>query len=108
VAGYVNANCVSLPAVSPYASPEPRPLCAPPGTPPRFPSCPIVTGFRNLGVGIIQGTDQANWDMTLSKGFVPKWGKAGWEQANPEFRVDSFNTFLAKELNVIGAILYFR
>jgi hypothetical protein len=46
--------------------------------------------------------------MTLSKGFVRKWGKAGWEQANLEFRADFFNTFLAKELNVIGAILYFR
>jgi Carboxypeptidase regulatory-like domain len=85
---YFNSACLTPPGVSPLASPEPNPACG--GAPPFFNSCPVATGFGNLGVGIVRGPDQANWDMSLGKHFITGWPN---EAANVEFRADFFNTF---------------
>ncbi|MGH9468694.1 MAG: TonB-dependent receptor domain-containing protein, partial [Terriglobales bacterium] len=84
---YFNSNCVITPAVSPYASPEPALESGACGT---AAACAQATGFGTLGVGVVKGPDQANWDMSLGKHFG-----AGWinETSNVEFRADFFNTF---------------
>jgi Carboxypeptidase regulatory-like domain len=84
---YFNLNCVARPAVSPYASPQ-APLT--PGACGAATTCPQATGFGNLGVGVVRGPDQANWDMALSKRFPAHWPN---ETANVEFRTDFFNAF---------------
>jgi hypothetical protein len=87
-APYFNQNCVMYPAVSPYATSEPNPTCG--GSPPLFNSCPVATGFGNLGRGIARGPDQANWDMSIAKHFLTRWPS---DTANVEFRTEFFNAF---------------
>jgi hypothetical protein len=48
------------------------------------------TGFGDLGIGIVHGPDQANWDMSLGKHFATHWPN---DTANVQFRADFFNTF---------------
>jgi hypothetical protein len=70
---YFDTACLTTPALSPYGA-----------------TGSGLTGFGNLGVGIVRGTDQANWDMTMSKRFNIGWPN---EAANLAFRADFFNVF---------------
>lgn len=57
----------------------------PPGA---FPGGAGATGFGNLGVGIVRGPDQANYDISLTKLFPLRR-----EGMNVEFRSEFFNAF---------------
>jgi hypothetical protein len=57
----------------------------PPGA---FPGGAGATGFGNLGVGIVRGPDQANYDISLTKRFP-----LHREGMNVEFRSEFFNAF---------------
>jgi hypothetical protein len=57
----------------------------PPGA---FPGGAGATGFGNLGVGIVRGPDQANYDVSLTKRFPLRR-----EGMNVEFRSEFFNAF---------------
>ena len=86
VNNYFNKSCFTTPPV--IGAEEPAGTCVAP-----LPdgNCPaIATGFGNSKPGIVRGPAQNNVDFALQKRFS---FKVRGEQANGEFRAESFNTF---------------
>jgi hypothetical protein len=68
--------------------------------PPTCPACSSgATGWGNVGLGIIRGPDQSNWDMTLQK--TTKVGGIH-EDASLVFRAELFNAFNHPQFNNPG------
>lgn len=51
---------------------------------------PVGVGFGNAGVGILKGTGQQNFDLSLTKRFPITWPR---ESATLEFRSEFYNAF---------------
>lgn len=78
---YFNQSCFFTSPGTPAAAPIPYPVVGADG---------VATGFGNSKPGLVRGPAQNNLDFAMSKTFG---FRVRSEQANAEFRAESFNTF---------------